>query len=105
MIRKTEKMLDFILNYGILIFKRQAINERSTAMAQVNYYYSERQAADIGVEDGALHLCRACATKHADQVQWLSKGDDQSECEFCDASNDPAYSRELDALFAKVNGR
>jgi hypothetical protein len=70
----------------------------------VNYYYSIKvlEAGMYDGEDGALHLCRDCARKHAEDVRWLSKGDDQSECEFCRASNDPANSAALDRIFAEV---
>lgn len=75
----------------------------------VNYYYSVRVLVDGGYEDvgedGLLHLCHGCAKKHADQVQWASRGDDQSECEFCRATNDPAHSAELDQIFAQVQRR
>jgi hypothetical protein len=72
---------------------------------KVNYYYSINILETIGYEDdddSMLSLCSACAHQHADQVQWASRGDAQSECEFCRASNDPAHSAELDALFAQV---
>lgn len=74
-------------------------------MAKVNYYHSERQAADIGPEDGALHLCRACAGKLGNDVTWLSAGHDEAECEFCPATNDDARSAELDASFARITGK
>ena len=69
----------------------------------VNYYYSLN--APDATDSDLLHLCRTCAAKHAAQVQWASRGDDQSECEFCDATNDPAHSAELDAEYARVTGR
>jgi hypothetical protein len=74
---------------------------------QVNFYYSVRVMADGGYEDvgedGLLTLCGGCARKHSADVQWASRGDDQSECEFCRTSNDPAYSAQLDQLFAEIN--
>lgn len=72
---------------------------------RVNYYYSVRVLADGGYEDvgedGLLSLCRHCAQVHAADVQWASRGDDQSECEFCHATNDPAHTAHLNALFAE----
>jgi hypothetical protein len=65
---------------------------------KVNYYYS---TAVEQTEDDLLHLCRECAAKHADRVQWASRGDEESECEFCDATNDPERTAHLNALFAK----
>lgn len=71
-------------------------------MQQVNYYTSLNVEGPS--EDAALHLCRDCARKHRDDVQWLGAGHDQAECEFCGASNDEAYSRQLDATYAEVTG-
>lgn len=72
----------------------------------VNFYYSVRVLENGGYEDvgedGLLALCRACAKQHATDVQWASRGDEQSECELCRASNDPAHSAELDAIYAQV---
>lgn len=71
----------------------------------VDYYYSTRVLANGGYEDvgedGLLTLCGACAKKHAADVQWASRGDVESECEFCNASNDPARSAELNRIFAR----
>lgn len=71
----------------------------------VDYYYSVRVLADGGYEDvgedGLLSLCGGCAKQYAESVQWASRGDDESECEFCGASNDPVRSAELDKLFAQ----
>lgn len=75
----------------------------------VNFYYSVRVLENGGYEDvgedGLLSLCGKCAKQHAAGVQRASRGDEQSECEFCGASNDPAYSAQLDQLFAQVNDR
>ena len=73
----------------------------------VNYYYSvrvmeEEGGYEEGEEEGLLSLCRPCAHKHADAVQWASRGDEQSECEFCPATNDPEHSAYLDKLFFEV---
>lgn len=71
----------------------------------VNYYYSVRVLNTEGGytdDDELLTLCRSCAKEHAADVQWAGRGDAQSECEFCRASNDPAYSAHLDQLFAQV---
>ena len=72
---------------------------------KVNYYYSVRVLADGGYEDvgedGLLILCRDCANTYRADVQWASRGDDQSECEFCRASNDPVNSAALDTIFAR----
>lgn len=69
----------------------------------VNYYYSVRVLSNGGYEDvgedGLLILCRLCAKKHSNAVQWASRGDDQSECEFCRSSNDPQHSAQLNILF------
>lgn len=75
----------------------------------VNFYYSVRVLANGGYEDvgedGLLSLCRDCAKQHAADVQWASRGDDQTECEFCPTTNDPAHSAELDKLFAEIGVR
>ena len=69
-------------------------------MAIVNYYYSETQADECGEEEGALYLCRACAANT--DAQWLSAGHDEAECGHCNATNNPARTAELNALFAKA---
>lgn len=86
------------------------VNKQYTRKAKtmiVNYYYSLNVLNGDGYEgdEDLLHLCRACAKQHAADVQWASRGDDQSECEFCRASNDPANSAELDRIFAEVTGK
>lgn len=68
----------------------------------VNYYYSDDLTADT--EGNLVQLCRACATKHQGVVQWASKGDNESECELCGATNDAARTRELDELMAAQRG-
>lgn len=67
---------------------------------KVNHYYS-LSIQEYGEDDELLHLCRDCAKQHADQVQWASRGDDQTECEFCRATNDPAHTAHLNAVFAQ----
>lgn len=78
------------------------------AQETVNFYYSVRVLADGGYgdvgEDGLLTLCRDCAKKHRAAVQWASRGDAQSECEFCNASNDPQWSRQQAADYAAFMG-
>ena len=71
----------------------------------VNFYYSIRVLESIGYkedDDSLLTLCRACADKHAGDVKWAQRGNDDSECEFCDATNNPARTAELDRIFAQV---
>lgn len=70
---------------------------------KVNYYYSVRVLENGGYDenDDLLHLCRACAQQYAADVQWASRGDDESECEFCGATNNPERTAHLDALFAE----
>lgn len=69
----------------------------------VNYYYSVRVQETIGYEEGdddsLLQLCRSCAAKHAADVQFASRGDEENECEFCGAANDPHRKVELDVLY------
>lgn len=56
----------------------------------VNYYYSDELTNDD--EGNLVQLCRGCAAQNRDQIQWASRGDDQSACELCRASNDPAWT-------------
>lgn len=69
----------------------------------VNFYYSVRVLADGDYtgDDELLQLCRPCARKHAADVQWASRGDEESECEFCGAANDLERKAHLDAIFAQ----
>lgn len=71
---------------------------------KVNYYYSNNHPAEEQ-EDSLLHLCRECAATHATDVTWAQRGDEDMECEFCGISNNEAWSRELDAAYARINGR
>ncbi len=69
----------------------------------VNYYYSLRNLNDTTAtneDDELLQVCRPCAQKYADQMQWASRGDEENECEFCGEANDPQRKASLDALFA-----
>jgi len=68
-------------------------------MLRVNYYYN--LLVDGESEDGLLSICRSCARERAADVQWASRGDEESECGFCDAANDPQRKVELDALVAQ----
>lgn len=68
---------------------------------RVNYYYS---TAVEQTEDDLLHLCRACAATYAERVQWASRGDEESECEFCGVANDEDRARMLDALYTEITG-
>lgn len=63
--------------------------------------YSSRDDQD---EDDLLHLCRSCAAQYAARVRWACRGDEESECEFCGASNDEAHSQALDASYAQITG-
>lgn len=70
----------------------------------VNYYYSNRVIDNGGYDesDDLLVMCRGCASKHNEQVQLAQRGDEDSECEFCKATNNPQHSAELDRLFAQM---
>jgi len=67
---------------------------------QVNRYYSDELTSDD--EGNLVMLCREHAAKNRAIIQWASRGDEESECELCDASNDPARSTELDILFESL---
>lgn len=64
----------------------------------VNYHYSDELSSDP--EGNLVALCRACATKHG--APYAAPGDSESECEVCDAANDPARSQALDEAVRAV---
>lgn len=63
---------------------------------QVNFYYSDELTSDT--EGNLVQLCRACAGKHIDIVEWASRGDEECECELCGKANDPDRKAHLDTL-------
>lgn len=63
---------------------------------QINYYYSDELTADT--EGDLVQLCRNCAEENAGQVEWASRGDEESECELCGKANDPDRAAFLDSL-------
>lgn len=71
---------------------------------QVNYYYSLNNPAPES-DDELLVLCRDCARKHAADVQWAQRGDDENECEFCGLANDEGLAQARDADYARIVGK
>jgi len=71
----------------------------------VAYYYDWRGDLSSDGEGGLVQLCAACALAHGDGVSLAQRGDPESECEECDAANDPARKAHLDELFAGKGGR
>lgn len=69
---------------------------------KVSYYYSDELTSDT--EGNLVQLCRACADRNHAAVEWAGAGHEQAECELCGASNDPAYSRQLDAIMDRLAG-
>lgn len=59
----------------------------------VNYFYSDTLTNDT--EGNLVQLCRACAQQNKALAAWASRGDTESECELCDAANDPARLKVL----------
>ncbi len=62
----------------------------------VNYYYSDELTSDT--EGNLTMLCRECARKNANIVQWASRGDEESTCELCRVANDQHRAAMLDAI-------
>lgn len=65
----------------------------------VNSYYSDELTSDT--EGNLIQLCRSCAAANRAVIQWAARGHAQAECELCPATNDPAYSRQIDALMGR----
>lgn len=72
-------------------------------MNKVSYYFSEKLTTDA--EGTLVQLCRACAARNRPDVAWAGAAHEQAECEICGASNDPAYSRQLDAVMKRLGGQ
>lgn len=54
---------------------------------KVNYYYSDELTSDT--EGNLVQLCYGCAAANPDNIEWAQRGDEDSECEECDATNNP----------------
>lgn len=56
---------------------------------QVNYYYSDELTNDT--EGNLVQLCRKCADKNRNVIEYAQRGDEESECELCDTCNNPEW--------------
>ena len=72
---------------------------------RVHFFYDWSGELSTDGEGGLVQLCDHCAWKQGDAVHKAQRGDLESECELCDASNDPARSARLDAVIARLSGR
>jgi hypothetical protein len=60
-------------------------------MLLVNYFYDLSEQGDYtsDPDEGCLvKLCKPCARKAGDAVDWASKGDEDSRCEMCSAEQE-----------------
>lgn len=66
----------------------------------VNYYYSDELTNDA--EGNLVQLCGNCAKANRTIVQFASRGDEESECELCDAANDADRKQHLDSVMERL---
>lgn len=65
----------------------------------VSYYYDWRGKLSADGEGGLVQLCGRCAAAQGDGVTLAQRGDPESECEGCEAANDPERAAaQLDEL-------
>lgn len=64
----------------------------------VSYYYDWAGEQSTDGAGGLVQLCGRCAAAQGDRVTLAQRGDPESECEACEAANDPARAAHLDEL-------